>query len=109
MTDFDPQYVKQPDVYAWQDDRVKAVFHPAEGNAIALVYIELTPGNAAAINALLSQIDALAAQQAKKIWPAASAVVTSITSAPLAPVASAEDGRRPEFIVRARARTNAAL
>jgi len=93
MTDFDPQYVKQPDVYAWQDDRVKAVFHPAEGNAIALVYIELTPGNAAAINALLSQIDALAAQQAKKIWPAA----------------SAEDGRRPEFIVRARARTNAAL
>ena len=88
--DFNPRYVKQPDVYAWEGARVQQTFHPAIGNKVAVVFIEAEPGNAAEINTKLAEIAGLAVRMSRKVW-----------------IPTAEIDCRPEVDVRVYARTNA--
>jgi len=70
--DFNPQLIERPLSYRMTGGQAGGVFHPAVGSKIAVVYIECTTGNAAAVNAKLAEVDALATQFVKKTWtPAA--------------------------------------
>ena len=64
-------------------NRFQKKFFPAAGNTAAVVFLEVAPGNKAAVASLVSQITALAETAVFKQW-----------------TATAEEGKRPGVDVR---------
>lgn len=65
--DFNPTE-QTVEITQWPGATVRGTFHPVVGSKIAVVYIEATPANAAAINAKLAEVEALSTRFTKKVW-----------------------------------------
>ena len=87
MSDFNPQKNERT-IEEWTGNRVRADFHPPVGSPAAVIYIAASE-NLAAINAKLSEIDAMADTFVKKVW-----------------TPTAEPDHRPEVTVAVTVKTN---
>lgn len=66
MTDFNPQKTIEQ-IERWTGQRVRKTFYPPGGSKVTAVYIQATV-NAAAINAKLADIEALADEYKGLTW-----------------------------------------
>ena len=69
MADFNPVRTERTIVQT-KGNRYQKKFFPAAGNTAAVVYVDATPANKAAIAGLIDQIHALAEQCVFKTWVA---------------------------------------
>ena len=70
MPDFTPVQ-KEVTVKSISGNRYQKKFYPAEGNTVALLFVETTQANKAAIASKVAEIEALSVQTQFKVWDAA--------------------------------------